>query len=1368
MKYARSAAVVLCLSALFSVSAEPVEQRVVLFDTLRKSGKTAGASPFYTNARSLKYTADGLLCGKGHAAPILKIPAEVWDWSEGAVSFTLTPIDFESASMKKESVLMSTRLVNHNKPELGFKSGDTCMLLRMRRENLAKPEQLILQGQNGRMSDHRAYIAIANSAKGFFVKGEPARIAVLWRKGGEASVYLNGVKIGSGKPFYFPGPEKLECVNLLTGGARQGWGVLDGTAHMTDLLIVKGRTSFEELQLAEQGRIAAPAKKEKPEGKPAARSEKGTQAAVPLHVIPFPPLKGPSRLDGKFGEYGFVCSGFIAKETGLLADIPCRFYSSSDGENLYFGIECDWSKKAPYKPVSSASVNDDAALIASGDIAPFFFRKTMEPGARAYAGTYVTIAPNNCVYDAREEISWIKNSCLRDAKFDSGIRTYSRYEDGVWRVEAVLPRGRNGLEADEFQFSAGVRLQGRSLHLKNHTLWFDNTDAFLTGKCTSSPLALTLEKGKTGWNVATDGNADYMVSLDKVQKTTKIREVVADHAIGVSSSFQPIGNVKQISGRDLRQVIPDPPLGLYAVSCQARTADGRILLARQIPFLQRKDVELTLRNNPIAKKLAVKVEFPGITAKKGEVFTLSLRTQEGRQVLSRSVTVPQDAPSELNFDVETAGLAQGKYVVKVFRGAAELAEKDYVVKPLPEWYTKPVAMEALSADYAPFPWKEGVTVEGGRVSVWGREFLFGKKGLEKITSQGKAVLYAPIVLEYEKDGKCFQIAPELVELRKLGKGRALARTEGQDANFRCVIRHTVEFDGLDTLELEVLPQKKGCAVDKMELVLPVADAWQFQSWYGHCCQDFGYTVPRTFDRLIALWLGSDDRGLNTFFENHKGLYIDSRKPRIRLEAGPGENDFLCRLALANVPVRADRPVTWRMGLHPTPVKPLYPNWEDERVAMFELFTYPFNFISLHTHHHAANSADFRARNPKLGRDWGELERIHADRQMKMYPYTIATFTSEENMIKPEAPFLRTRLPQSWFYKPGERPRSDVWEEFGADWSFQPVSTYPGNGTRHNNMFACSPASSWSDYAVWMMKTYMEDGGFSGYYYDLTTTRENSDKNRGYLYDTLDGKQEGTRELFATRDLFKRLYCAFASVKGEGHPTIFAHGYPILSGAASFWSIAIHGEEFKPKRFLGLAEMLLSDRQTGAVMYGPPPGAKRDYSGVLWRISYSPYRWGIPQAHLSQYCFLPNRTPEARRRAGRELLALCFVNNTLFDPTFADLRTGEDFHLRVTIPFGLGGTRFHGYWQNDVRSKPDCVKVSYWKKKDSRDWLVAVANWSEKDVTAEILLPPELQDAAYVCNMETTNSRHSWENVGKPWKIRIPALDLKVFRFMGGK
>ena len=252
MKHFKLMAAVLCFAAWFSAFAEPVGQRVVLFDSMRKEGTSAKPSPFYGNGSSLKFTENGLLCGKGHAAPVLKIPAKTWDWADGAVAFTLTPIDFDSASLVKEFVLLNSHLLNHNKPERGFRSGDTCMLLRPPRPDPGKQEVLMLQGQNGKMTERRAYIATARSRTGFFVKNQPARIALIWQKGGEASVYLNGVKIASGKPFYFPGPDKLQHVNLLKGSARQGWGVLDGTACMTNLLIVKGSTSFEELQQAEQ------------------------------------------------------------------------------------------------------------------------------------------------------------------------------------------------------------------------------------------------------------------------------------------------------------------------------------------------------------------------------------------------------------------------------------------------------------------------------------------------------------------------------------------------------------------------------------------------------------------------------------------------------------------------------------------------------------------------------------------------------------------------------------------------------------------------------------------------------------------------------------------------------------------------------------------------------------------------------------------------------------------------------------------------------------------------------------------------------------------------------------------------------------
>jgi len=357
----------LLLSMLACIAyAQPVEQRIVLQDSLHKSKILTKPSPYYANGNKLVYTDDGLLCGKGYAAPMLTIPAEKFDWTAGAISFTLTPIDFDSFPLDKPFVMLFTQFKNHNKPDQGFKTGDTCMLLRLQKAATATSECVMLQGQNGQMSDHRTPIAIANLKESFLKKGSPTRITVIWQNGQEAALYRNGVKIGAGKPFVFPGPDKVRYVNILSGSATAGWGIMEGTAYLTDLLIVKGRTTIEEMQLLDSKPApAAPVKEASP-------AKNAAPQASQLPVIPFPPLKATPKLDGDFSEYGFATTGFISASTSLLSDIPCTFYTAADNENLYCGVKCDWSKKAKYIPVSSAAGNDDTAMIEHGELIPFF------------------------------------------------------------------------------------------------------------------------------------------------------------------------------------------------------------------------------------------------------------------------------------------------------------------------------------------------------------------------------------------------------------------------------------------------------------------------------------------------------------------------------------------------------------------------------------------------------------------------------------------------------------------------------------------------------------------------------------------------------------------------------------------------------------------------------------------------------------------------------------------------------------------------------------------------------------------------------------------------------------------------------------
>ena len=105
----------------------------------------------------------------------------------------------------------------------------------------------------------------------------------------------------------------------------------------------------------------------------------------------------------------------------------------------------------------------------------------------------------------------------------------------------------------------------------------------------------------------------------------------------------------------------------------------------------------------------------------------------------------------------------------------------------------------------------------------------------------------------------------------------------------------------------------------------------------------------------------------------------------------------------------------------------------------------------------------------------------------------------------------------------------------------------------------------------------------------------------------------------------------------------------------------------------------------------------------------------------------------------------------------------DFWNKVEVPFGMGDSEFHGYWENGIITSPAGVKVSYWKKPGSEDYLVAVANWTENSVEASVKLPKSLLIAGKGMDMESGKE----VPVGSEWLVPVPAHDLRVFRIRAG-
>ena len=69
-----------------------------------------------------------------------------------------------------------------------------------------------------------------------------------------------------------------------------------------------------------------------------------------------------------------------------------------------------------------------------------------------------------------------------------------------------------------------------------------------------------------------------------------------------------------------------------------------------------------------------------------------------------------------------------------------------------------------------------------------------------------------------------------------------------------------------------------------------------------------------------------------------------------------------------------------------------------------------------------------------------------------------------------------------------------------------------------------------------------------------------------------------------------------------------------------------------------------------------------------------------------------------------------------------------------------------------------------KKDGKEEYLVGVANWSDKPVEATIALPAPLAAFLKCLDMEKGETLPA----GKEWKVTVPAHDPRVFRFVGTK
>jgi hypothetical protein len=1299
------------------------------------------------NSSDIRLEPEGVVVGRGARAPMIKLPD--WTGRQGTVAFWVKAVDWDATTQEHVVFIKPVDAVN----------GSFLIYKYINSDKLWFYSALETGPKRDRVRVNFAYDGLTA-----WKRGQWHHLAFVWKCGTVAKLFMDGVLTNTAKgEFYFP--ESMAGITFGQGGRVRGMGGKTQSI-VRDLHVSASPISDTEIALLAQ---------DPPKIAPAKRQEAGPPppAPNPPTILPIGSAHVPPQVDGVIDEYEYatVVPGLIAADRHLLYPEPAQTCFAADDTWLYAAARI--ALPEGHTPTSIAAVRDSPAQVAKGDLFCMFIRADADVTATAYTGTYITVSPNGNVYDATESIDWGKMSCTRDTGTDIDLDIRSMVSATDWTVELRLPRTALGLEEKHaFSVSAGFKLGNLRATLQDHPIWFDHHQAF--SRAIFTDLSVNCGLSGLGWgNVAARFSvhnptqepaacrATIDIALPSIRQTAA--GMVVDQTFGErievtaretvhqwSEELQISPSTRAEAGK--RWDLPDP--GTYMLTT-VLTQDDNVLWRLVRPFAVSPPLDVDVRPRPSAQELDVTLSFCGLDPDRLDAVELTLTDAGQQRVWTAEHPVLGKSQTEV---VPMRQLGPGSYNVHVSardRSGKVVAAREAMFnkQATPHWLANRRGLGALAPDWVPAPWTP-LAVRNSTVSLWGRTFTFAAPSLlAGMKSQNVEMLAsgAEIVVETATGKHRFEISKPLITEER--RGRVLVAQSGTGAGIALNVRHQIEFDGMDRLDLEFTPTRP-TPVKRLWVELPFRDphfmyVTQPGAWTHGEVADAQWTI------LPHIWLGNDDVGCAFFAESCKGWLISSTKPRVTLTRRDGVTTV--RLLLVNEPCEMLKPMAVTFGLHPTPIKPFFPGWRALRPQGWGWTKPP---TSLYMAGPTAWMSSYSVPTP---RNWTAVTQMVAYARkydQTVYPYLTPFSISMYDMIRRDLPYLLPgqKAPDGAItHQIKDSRRIEPYWYYAADWNLGPPRFTGDGSARETTQMACvSPSSSWADYLVGNVHEILSKSDVDGFYFDLASPRLNYDEGKGLSYTTRDGVSEGTREYFAARDLYKRLYHVFDELRGPARkPYILGHGSPSHCPISSFWDINFHGEGVKPRRKLEATALFTQKQLKGNPIAAPAAAdAPRSFDAVAYRAANGA-QFGLPVMYLPQYGY---RRELLLPEHSREHLSWTFLHNNLLWPAYIPSGPVYDFWRAVEIPFGMDDAVFHPYWRNVVRAKPECIRVSYWRKNARPAYLLAAANWSTAVTDATIELPPELAQLTW-CDAESGTAIAP----GSTIKLRIPPCDLRVLR-----
>jgi len=637
-------------------------------------------------------------------------------------------------------------------------------------------------------------------------------------------------------------------------------------------------------------------------------------------------------------------------------------------------------------------------------------------------------------------------------------------------------------------------------------------------------------------------------------------------------------------------------------------------------------------------------------------------------------------------------------------------------------------------------------------SCWNREITFDQSGfIKSVFSGGQELLARPMELAAITGGK--PVVWENKSFKKISgdANRIVGESEAVSGIGTLSMRITAEYDGMIRYDMQLKPPVPA-EVDCFELKLPVRKDMATLSCFSGSLQGGVFATFQEFLEAEAkrngetaarpetaetkkeipwnyyFWLGNEDAGIAGIVESDEAWDKAGRKDAIRIERRNDAVELVWSFAKSSWCL----PELWTLtiGIQPTPVKSAPPSlrkWRlGDNVKQPEIPN-P-NFMIYWTGPHVNPAFGYpQANDPAKYR---EFIRARTEKGIGIVPYVLANHLAI-NTPEYEFYFRRYRDPDSRI-----AAQSDV-AAFG-----------PASG-----VVAITPVPEFIDFITWKSLQYMRAMNFRGLYHDLSTPRPSSLAETGCGY-VRDGKRVPTITVFATRDLFRRMYTMQKNLEKEtGQERIMINHMEPLSWLGAYCDLVWWGEGHKKdyRTTLTPLEMRLS--------MGHNLGFR-----TLWlpQDSAAGARASLEKKNAKGGALL--EYPEAQTRY---LVALLWLHDMSLTPSLCNTQVAREMFLAMDNFGDFPEADFLPYWKNQKiigGQEPEKLLCSaYVKPRPDGGALLCVGNATDQPKKAALTLDFKALHAGGRPRVSDMNGDKELPIKDGQIELDVPPYDFRLLR-----